>query len=91
MNITVEKPTQEKLKKLNVQTWPTLEKEACKIEWYFDRTEESYFLEGQVTVVTEDGQAVEVKKGDLAIFPKGLRCTWYIKEPMRKHFNLRND
>jgi len=91
MKINVEKPTPEKLEKLKVKTWPTLEKEACRIDWYFDQTEESYFLDGLVTVVTEDGQEVEVKKGDLAVFPKGLRCTWYIKEPMRKHFNLKGD
>ena len=43
--------------------------------------------------VSESGEkiAMEVKKGDLAVFPKGLRCTWYIKEPMRKHFNLKGD
>ena len=91
MNITVEKPTPEKIEKLKVKSWPTLEKEACEIDWYFDRTEESYFLEGRVIVVTEDGQEVEVKKGDLAVFPKGLRCTWHIKEPILKHFILRDD
>jgi hypothetical protein len=91
MNITVEKPTPEKLEKLKVKNWPTLKKEACEIDWYFDRTEESYFLEGRVIVVTEEGQEVEVRKGDLAVFPKGLRCTWYIKEPILKHFFLRDD
>jgi len=91
MNITVGQPTGEKLKELKVKSWPTLEKEACRIDWYFDQTEESYFLEGRVIVETEDGQRVEVKKGDLAVFPKGLRCTWYIEEPMRKHYNLKGD
>ena len=78
MNIIVKKPTPESLEKLGVKTWPTLEKDPCKIDWFFDQTEESYFLAGRVIVVTEDGQEVEVKKGDLAVFPKGLRCTWYI-------------
>ena len=91
MNIIVKKPTPESLEKLGVKTWPTLEKDPCKIDWFFDQTEESYFLAGRVIVVTEDGQEVEVKKGDLAVFPKGLRCTWHIKEPMLKHFNLRRD
>jgi len=86
MNIKIEKPAPERLEELKVKTWPTLEKEACTINWYFDQIEESYFLEGRVIVVTEEGQEVEVKKGDLAVFPKGLRCTWYIKKPMRKHF-----
>ena len=67
MEIKVEKPTEEKLKELKVKSWPTLEKEACIIDWYFDQTEESYFLEGRVIVESEDGQRVEVKKGDLDV------------------------
>ncbi|MCP4717238.1 MAG: cupin domain-containing protein [Deltaproteobacteria bacterium] len=91
MKITVEQPTPELLDAKGVSRWPTLEKEPCRIDWYFDQTEESYFLDGAVTVVTEDGQRVTVRKGDLAVFPKGLRCTWYIEAPLRKHFNLRDD
>ncbi len=87
----VEKPDKEKLDALGVWNWPTLEKEACRIDWVFDATETSYFLEGRVVVETEDGQRVEVKKGDLAVFPKGLKCTWLIKEPIRKHFNILDD
>ena len=91
MQIKVEKPDNNKLDDLDVRTWPTLAKEACDIDWVFDQTEESYFLEGRVIIETADGQRVEVKKGDLATFPKGLACTWHIIEPMRKHFNLKND
>ncbi len=91
MKITVEQPTPELLDEKGVSCWPTLEKEPCRIDWYFDQTEESYFLDGTVTVVTEDGQRVTVRKGDLAVFPKGLRCTWYIETPLRKHFNLWDD
>ena len=86
LKIKVEKPDKEKLDELGVRNWPTLEKEVCRIDWAFDSTEESYFLEGRVVIEAEDGQRVEVKKGDLAVFPKGLKCTWFIEEPMRKHY-----
>jgi len=91
MKVKIEQPDEERLAELRVKTWPTLEKQACDIDWVFDCTEESYFLEGRVIVETADGRRYEVKKGDLATFPRGLACTWHIIEPMRKHFNLKND
>jgi hypothetical protein len=90
MKVKIEQPDEKRLAELRVKNWPTLEKETCDIDWVFDCTEESYFLEGRVIVETADGRRFEVKKGDLATFPKGLACTWHIIEPMRKHFNLRN-
>jgi uncharacterized cupin superfamily protein len=91
VKIAIEKPDETRLQRLGVKAWPTLAQEACDIHWVFDCTEESYFLEGRVIVECADGQKVEVKKGDLAVFPKGLACTWHIIEPMRKHFNLKFD
>ncbi len=87
-NITVEQPDNERLEELGVESWPTLSMQACDIDWVFDQTEQSYFLEGRVIVETRDGRMVEVQKGDLAVFPKGLACTWHIIEPMHKHFRL---
>ncbi len=89
--IRIEKPGKEKLDRIGVKDWPTLEKDVCRIDWFFDSTEKSYFLDGRVIVKTEDGQEVTVEKGDLATFPKGLKCTWFIEEPMRKHFNILDD
>jgi len=91
MIVRVEQPDEKRVDELGVRNWPTLEKEVCRIDWFFDSTEESYFLAGRVIVETEDGQRVEVKKGDLAVFPKGLKCTWFIEEPMQKHFNILDD
>ena len=91
MDITVEKPEKEKLKELMVDSWSILEHERARINWHYDETEECYFLEGLVIVETSDGKMVEVKKGDFAVFPKGLSCVWDIKEPIRKHYNLKGD
>ena len=89
--ISVEKPAQEKLDARRVRDWGIWEHETARFDWYYDQTEECYFLAGRVIVETEDGQKVEVKKGDFAVFPKGLSCTWDIKEPIRKHFNFTDE
>jgi hypothetical protein len=26
--------------------------------------------------------------GDLVIFPKGMKCTWEIREDVKKHYNF---
>ena len=91
MEITVSHLSDTELDRRRVHMWPTLEKEPCSIDWVFHETEESYFLDGRVVVETSDGKRIEVKKGDFTVFPKGLSCTWHILEPLRKHFNLKND
>src|SRR5512132_3519779 len=37
---------------------------------------------GQVT--TAEGEAVEFGAGDLVTFPRGLKCTWEVRKPIRK-------
>ena len=45
-----------------------------------------YFLEGSVVVTPENGEPVQIGKGDLVVFPEGMDCVWEIKEPVRKHY-----
>ncbi len=89
MEIKVNKPDQDELKNRGVFSWPIWEKEASRFDWYYDDTEECYVLDGKVVVETKDGEKVEFGKGDFVTFPKGLSCTWEIKEPVRKHFNFK--
>ena len=56
--ITVEKPAQEKLDARRVRDWGIWEHETARFDWYYDQTEECYFLAGRVIVETEDGQKV---------------------------------
>lgn len=87
--IEVRKPTEEELEERAVRTWPTWEKEASRFDWSYSDTEECYLLEGRVVVETEDGQKVEFGRGDFVTFPKGLACTWDVKEPVKKHYNFK--
>ena len=62
-------------------------KEASKFDWHYDEKEMCYFLEGDVTIEAE-GQKVNIGKGDLVTFPKGLSCTWHVKKAVRKHYKF---
>ena len=85
--ITVEKPDQKKLDSLKVTSWPTWEKEVSTFDWTYDEREQCYFLEGEVTVKTKDGE-VSFGKGDFVTFPQGLSCTWVVKKPVKKHYQF---
>ncbi len=87
MGIHVEQPTPQKLEALCISTWPIWTKEPSTFDWHYDEQEMCYFLEGQVVVQTKDGE-VNLKKGDLVTFPKGLDCTWHVKQAVRKHYRF---
>jgi uncharacterized cupin superfamily protein len=73
---------------MDVFSWPIWEKEVSRFDWCYDDEERCYFLAGKVTVETKNGK-VSFGKGDFVTFPKGLKCVWDIKEPVRKHYNFR--
>ena len=81
-------PTQEELKKLNVDSWGIWEKEVSEFPWSYSDTETCYILEGEGEVTAEDGEKIEFKNGDLVQFKKGLKCNWNIKKPVRKYYNF---
>ena len=87
LKVLVEKPTNEKLTSLKVFSWPIWTKEVSSFDWYYDEQEICYFLEGEVAVKTSDGE-VSFGKGDLVIFPQGLKCVWNIKNAVKKHYKF---
>jgi len=89
MKIEIKRPDQEEVKAKGIESWPVWEKEVSRFDWYYDSTEECYLLQGSVEVITENGEKVRFGKGDFVTFPKGLSCTWDIKEPVRKHYNFK--
>jgi uncharacterized cupin superfamily protein len=85
--IIVEKnPSQERLKELGISDWPIWTKESSEFAWAYDDTETCYFLKGDVVVTPEGGEPVEMGAGDLVTFPKGMSCTWKIREDVKKHY-----
>ena len=87
LSVKVEKPSDEQLKQWKVTGWQIWTKEPSEFDWHYDDQERCYFLEGDVTVVTKDGQ-VSFGKGDFVTFPQGLSCTWHVKKAVRKHYKF---
>lgn len=88
MKIEVRKPSEQELKDSGVRSWPIWEKEASVFDWSYDEKETCLFLEGEVTIELADNSKVEITKGDLVIFPKGLKCRWNIKRRVKKHYRF---
>ena len=89
MKIEVEEnPSEEKLQNLGIFSWPIWEKEVSEFPWEYADQETCYFLEGVAEIIPEDEESVTIEKGDLVIFPKGMKCTWKITEPVKKHYKF---
>lgn len=85
MKPEVRKPTKEE--QMKAMGWPIWEKEISTFPWEYDQKETCLILEGESIVRSDEG-AVKFGAGDYVIFPKGLKCTWEIKEKIRKHYKL---
>jgi hypothetical protein len=89
MTIKIEhQPSQESLQKIGVFKWPIWTKEVSEFPWTYDESETCYFLEGEVIVTPENGEPVQVGKGDLVTFPSGMSCTWKVNLPVKKHYQF---
>ena len=89
MDIKVERnPGARHLEELGVAQWPIWTKEVSEFPWQYETTETCLFLEGEVTVTPEGGQAVHMGKGDLVTFPAGMVCTWKISKDVKKHYKM---
>ncbi|MCK9573237.1 MAG: cupin domain-containing protein [Candidatus Omnitrophica bacterium] len=86
--IEVRKPTEKELTDLGVKSWPIWEKEASSFNWFYDEKETCFFLEGEVVIELEDKSNMNITKGDLAVFPKGLKCKWNIRRKVKKHYKF---
>lgn len=87
MKITIMKISKEQIEKLKIKSWPIWTCDIKKFDWHYDETEICYFIEGKVKIKTRD-EEIEINKGELAIFPKGLDCVWNVIEPIRKHYSF---
>ncbi len=85
--IEIEQATPDKLEALGVSGWSPWECEPSRFDWEYSADERAYVKTGRVLVHTADG-AVEIKAGDLVLFPKGLQCSWEVIEPIRKVYRF---
>jgi uncharacterized cupin superfamily protein len=75
----------EKAKELGMEQWGHWECEPSVFDWFYDAQETAYVFEGRVIVTTEN-QRVEIGPGMLVSFPKGLACTWDVRETIKKAY-----
>jgi uncharacterized cupin superfamily protein len=87
--IKIEKIDADELKGMGVFSWPIWQKEASRFDWHYDETEMCYILEGEVTVEVKGQKSVSFGAGDFVTFPKGLNCTWDIKQAVKKHYSFK--
>ena len=86
--IEIKKVTTEYLKEFGIESWPIWTKEVSVFAWEYDEKETCYIIEGEVEVIPEKGDTVSFSKGDLVVFPKGLKCTWKVKSAVEKHYKF---
>ena len=84
----VKQVTKEEIERQGIPGWGIWSKEESRFPWTYDATETCYFLEGEVVVIPEGGEPVQMGKGDLVTFPKGMSCTWDIRKAVRKHYTF---
>jgi uncharacterized cupin superfamily protein len=89
MEVKIHKLNAEQLKKMGVFSWPIWTKEVSSFPWCHDCVEECYFLEGEVSLQTQEGKTISFGQGDFVTFPKGLSCTWNVVKPVKKHYNFK--
>ena len=86
-NIIVKKMTPVEIEDKGIFSWPIWSKEVSRFDWTYSGDEECYIIEGDFFVETDEGE-VHVKPGDFVTFRDGLKCTWDIKIPVKKHYNF---
>jgi len=56
--------------------------------WTLETNEVIHLVAGRMTVVRDGGEAVEIKAGDVAVFPRGWSGSWTIHETVRKVYAI---
>ena len=90
--IEVRKPTEDELASLGAPSWPTWGCEVSTFPWAYDAREVGSVLQGRVRGEGRDEDSgiepAEFGPGDLVTFPKGLKVTWQVTEPVKKHYSF---
>ncbi len=84
----IDKPSSEKLKELDVNSWPKWRKDKSEFVKIFEVPETCYILEGEAEITPEDGESVVIKKGMLVYFPAECTCRWHIKSKLSMKYLL---
>jgi uncharacterized cupin superfamily protein len=56
--------------------------------WVLTTNEVIHLVAGRMTVTPDGGEALEIRAGDVAVFPLGWSGTWLIHETVRKVYAI---
>ena len=85
--VIIKQLTEDEITVRKIRTWPVWEKEISRFDWNYDTDEECLILKGEINIETENGN-FNITVGDFVTFRKGLKCTWDIISPVKKHYNF---
>ncbi len=89
MEIAITSPCPEStIAEQGIRDWPVWTCPVSTFDWTYGEQEICLLLEGEVTVTPQEGKPVRFGAGDLVTFPAGLRCTWEVHAPVRKHYRF---
>jgi hypothetical protein len=82
------RPSPDELDKLGVGNWSPWQCAPSEFDWHYSDDETAYVVKGLVIVTTAGGERVELKAGDLVVFPRGLKCRWKVLETVEKVYKF---
>lgn len=86
-DVIVRRPSQAEL--AQCKSWPIWSCRKSTFDWDYTQQETCLILEGRVVVKDRPGpESVSFGPGDMAIFPKELKCVWQVDEPVKKHYKF---
>jgi len=86
--VIIENLSTERINEKGINSWPIWTKEVSRFDWTYTGDEECLILNGEFTVETDEG-SFNIKPGDFVTFKDGLKCTWDITVPVKKHYNFK--
>lgn len=85
--IQVHKLSTDELNRRGVAGWGIWEKGPSEFEWHYTTEEHCFVVQGRARI-THGGKTVEIRKGDYAVFPAGLACTWKVIDVIKKRYTF---
>jgi hypothetical protein len=79
--------TLEEAKSLGIDSWSRWECEPSTFDWEYPEQEVAFVFEGDV-IVTSGDEVAHIKENMLVSFPKGMKCTWEVRKPIRKAYTF---
>ena len=86
--IVITHPSKDELDRLGIAKWAAWDCDPSEFDWQYPDRETAYIFKGRVEITASDGSKIEIGPGDLAVFPKGLKCRWKVIERIEKVYRM---